>query len=351
MATPEPATISDETSAAAHISTLLSEPDGPPEEEQETPQASEPEEETAASEAAEDAEEAPEEPQAAPDGEGEELPDTLAAFADALEIDPSALSEHLRVPVKVNGELREVPLSEAIKGYQLESDYTQKTMKVAERERELNAQAQQMTERWQHEAQRLQAVIAEAESLIDSDIDPNLLDVDPIEYQRQVIKRDQRLDTLDRAREEQENIQKQQYQAAWQQTQHRRAEQQKLLTEKLNLTKPEQISAFEQSLSRYLQDQGYETQEVTEWFNSPFDHRHIVMMDKARKYDALQKGQKVLPKKLQGLPKVVKPGVRMKQQTGQDKLVASKDRLKRLKTKGTRQQQTRAAVDMVRDLL
>ena len=118
MANPEAGAVTNEESAVERVASLLEPEESKPKEptskqpEQEEPETAEPVDEAEA----ESEEESSEEPDTEPESEDEELPDTLEALAEALNMESADLAGHLKVPIKVNGKIEHVTLSEAMKG-------------------------------------------------------------------------------------------------------------------------------------------------------------------------------------------------------------------------------------------
>lgn len=77
------------------------------------------------------------------------------------EVEPEPSEDELpqTVEVKVAGETREVPLEEAIRGYQRQQDYTRKTQELAEQRRELSEQVQSEREQYRQGLQTLEAAL------------------------------------------------------------------------------------------------------------------------------------------------------------------------------------------------
>lgn len=71
--------------------------------------------------------------------------DSIEALAEAIESTPEEVLESLMVDIKVNGEVSRVPVGEAIKGYQRESDYSRRVNEVEDTRKSLT-QAQQYAE-------------------------------------------------------------------------------------------------------------------------------------------------------------------------------------------------------------
>ena len=66
----------------------------------------------------------------------------LTEIAEALEMSPEEFAASIKTSVKVNGEEMEVSLAELQKGYQMESDYRQKTAALAEQRKAFEEQTQ-----------------------------------------------------------------------------------------------------------------------------------------------------------------------------------------------------------------
>lgn len=352
--TPEEGAVVDESTAIERISGLLEPDEGSPEaQEPETSQVTR--EEPEASQVEAEAEAEPETPEAEPEGEDEELPDTLEGFAELLGVTPEDFASHLKVNAKVKGEVGQVTLAEAINGYQREADYSRQTMELAEQRRGFETQAQQANERWQSDFERLNTAIEQAESLLGGGKSPEelaqLLEENPQEYLRVQAHDQARQQALSKAKEERDKMLQEAEQKHKDELVRYRVHQQQMLVTKLpELRDQGKLQKFESETSDYLRTQGFSEDEVGAFFGGAYDHRHVLILRDATKFRALQKGAKELPKKLKALPKVQKPGTARERAEG-DKLVASRDRLRRLKTRGTKQQQTDAAMEYVKGLL
>lgn len=354
-ANPEAGAVTDEASAVQHVAGLLSEPERPTEDEDPTanpegePEEAEEQDPKAKDTSSEEAEESE------PEGDQEELPDTLEGLAKALEMDPGDLAGHLKVPITVNGKVTQVTLADAMKGQQLESDYRQKTSELAEQRKQLDAQAQQVHSRWQQQAETLSTLIQAGESLIESGPSAEqlaqLMEDDPTEYLRVKAHADAQNEKLTKLKEEQTKLRNEQRAQAQQRSLAFRQEQQKQLAEKLpDFRDPAKARAFEDKMSSYLRLKGMTDDEIGNFVNGPFDHRQILILADAMDFGAMKQGKDKVSKKLKALPKVAKPGAARREKDS-DKLTASRDRLRRLKSRGSKQQQTDAAVEMVKGML
>ena len=237
--------------------------------------------------------------------------------------------------VKVNGEDTEVTEDELIRGYSRQSDYTKKTQEIAEERRAIEAaQAQYNSELATLQQERQQYVDALSQVIQSSmagleqynDIDwPTLKVEDPIEY---ITKRDE-------YREMQENVRANQHRAAavqqQQETEMRDVKKRVLQEEhgKLVSAVPEWGDPTTQKklatdIRTYAIDQGYTPEEI----GGLVDHRSLIVLMKAQKYDALQKAD-IKSKKVKNKPKVVRAGSGTKKtQEGRSKRRAQMKRLR-----------------------
>ena len=252
--------------------------------------------------------------------ESPENPNVEAAFEDYLkrqaqgqdepagEVQPEGAKQEAgegdpepeqRYKVKVNGEEREVPLSELVKGYQLESDYRVKTSQAAEQARAAQAQMQQAQQLQAHYAQQLQAYGQQLQTLRPQPPDPALIDSDPVGYLRQKQAFDGWVGQMQRVQGEQQQLQA--HQAA--QAEHWReahlAQQRELLVKALPEFGDEKAAPkVKEELLSYLRQTGFTDDEI----GNATDHRAMVLARKAQLYDQLIAKQGEAQKKVQNLP-------------------------------------------------
>jgi len=216
--------------------------------------------------------------------------------------------------VTVNGEEVAVSLDELLSGYSRQSDYTRKTQEIANDRKDIeslqeryNSEMTTIQQERQHYMEALQGIITNsAEGLTKySDVDwENLKETDPIEF---VTKREE----LRQSQEKVQALQREQYntqQRHQQEAQKMRAqivqEEYGKLVEKLpewgDEDKQKEIAS---SVRSYASTQGFTEEEL----NSLVDHRSLLVLMKAEKYDQLQKSN-VKSKKLKNKPKVIRAG-------------------------------------------
>ena len=216
--------------------------------------------------------------------------------------------------VTVNGEEVAVSLDELLSGYSRQSDYTRKTQEIAgerkgmeELQQQYNSQVAQIQQERQQYMDALTNIIAGQGSEIEKFANVNwdeLRETDPIEY----------VTTREQYREAQERIQSMQYQQAQvaqaQQAQMNQARHEMLKVERGKLVEalpewdePGTQKELANTLQSYAKTQGFTQEELTELI----DHRSILVLLKAHKYDQLQNSD-VKSKKLKNKPKVIRSG-------------------------------------------
>ena len=261
-------------------------------------------------------------------GESDELEETEE------DDDPKEPEEIALYTVKVNGEDAEVTEEELIRGYSRHSDYTRKTQELAEERRNIEtAQAQYQSELASMQQERQQYVEAVSQTIQNSmaglqqynDIDwPALKEQDPIEY---ITKRDEYREIQENVRSNQHKLQAEQQKFAGEQKQERdhmlREEHGKLLEKMPEWGEPAEQKRLAKELRDYATAQGFLEEEIS----SLVDHRSLVVLSKALKYDALQKAD-VKSKKVKNKPRVVLSGKgTSKKETTRSKRTAQMKRL------------------------
>jgi len=240
--------------------------------------------------------------------------------------------------VTVNGEEVAVSLDELLSGYSRQSDYTRKTQEIAGDRKEMealqqryNSEVQQIQQERQQYMEALTNIISNNSGELEkfSNIDWNALrEDDPIEY----------VTTREQYREAQEKVQGLQHEharaAQTQQAQMQKAQHQMLQVEKGRLVEalpewgdPDKQKDMSANLQSYAKEQGFTAEEL----NSLVDHRSVLVLLKAQKYDQLQNSD-VKSKKLKNKPKVIRSG------TGTTSKATSKSKraakMKRLQSSG-----------------
>lgn len=251
----------------------------------------------------------------ADEGQPEESTAELETAGEVDEEDDPEYSEESEVveevkpryKTKVGGEEVEVELDELINGYQRSKDYTQKSQALAEQRKAIDAERQhleQVKQERQAYAQKLQALdsfLSQQNKGEDLEV---LKETDPIGYAVKVAEQSQREKQLAVVRAEQNRIAQQQQAEQQQNLQnHLKAESDKLTSVIPELSTPKG-DAIRKEIREYAKSVGWSDQELS----SVYDHRAVLTLYKAMKFEQLQKGKPETLKKVQQAPKMLKPG-------------------------------------------
>lgn len=293
--------------------------------------------ETQESAPTEDVEESTEETQDEPleeevleDESEEEEAEEEESEEDEVEEEPEVYA------VKVDGEELEVSLDELVQGYSRHSDYTRKTQELAsQRDQMAQMQQQWASEISQAQAERQQYMEAIGQFVQQSMVGleqyasvdwESLREEDPIAF---VTKKEEFRDAQERVRQAQAQqgveAEKQKQEFAKIKQMALQEEHKKLVAAVPEWNEPEKRGELAKELSSYALSQGFKQEELQELI----DHRSLIVLMKAQKYDALQKSD-VKAKKIKNKPKVIRSGkgTNKKADTAKAKRIASMKRLK-----------------------
>jgi hypothetical protein len=231
------------------------------------------------------------------------------------EVEPEAVEEGADAPITITVDGKQVTLTpeqiaDAYKNGLRQSDYTQKTMALAEQRKAAEQEAQKALQERQTYAQNLSEMAAQLKGAIQQQekIDWNaLLEADPVEYLKQQHLFNSRQAALQRNQQEQSTLaQKFQAEQAEAMKGHL-AEQQEALLAKLPTWKdPAKASAERDAVKTYLVKEGYSQDDVA----NINDHKAVLLARKAMLYDQMVAKASAAAKKVQNLPtKVERPGV------------------------------------------
>ena len=245
--------------------------------------------------------------------ESEEESDEEVEKEEAEESDEEEEEDPLYA-VTVNGEEHEVTFDELLRGYSRQSDYTRKTQELSTERKQMEELQQQYTsevsqiqsERQQYMEnlqQILQNSAGEMEKFTNVDW-ASLKESDPIEY---VTKKEE----LREAQEKVQTFKNQQELVRQKQSQDAELMRKTIMTEehgKLVSALPDWGDPGKQKkiasdIKSYGLTQGFTQEEL----GSLIDHRSVLVLIKASKYDAMQKSD-VKSKKLKNKPKVIRSG-------------------------------------------
>lgn len=278
----------------------------------------------------------PEQPEDAPEQDVEaeedaEQPDPEEPEGDTEQTDEAEEPDEPETPpkkftVKIDGETHQVTLEEALKGYQRESDYRQKTMALAEQRKAFEQRQKETFDTAQQKLEELAAMGQFLEQQLVGKFQQvnwnELRETDPGEYaalRQEMMEGAQRVQQMKaNAARNAQMLQQQQHQAMLEKLPEVLKEQEELLVSKLpdwSENKPERQKA----LRSYLTENGYRDEEA----NLITDHRFVVMADKARRYDLMQSAKPQTKRVLKEPSKMLKPGPKQtKSQQQRDKYAA-----------------------------
>ena len=293
----------------------------------------EPEGETPETEEAEPAEE--EESQPVEEDESLEEESEESEGEDSEEADNRAEEGEDLYAVTINGEEHTIPLDELLKGYSRHSDYTRKTQELSEQRRNIeahhnqwNAEIQQIQTERQQYVNALQNVVENSMGALDqfATVDwESLKNENPLEY---ITKRDEFRETQDKVRQAQFQ-QQQAHQAHQQESQrnHTRVLQEehgKLIEALPEWKEAQSRQQLSSEIKDYALSQGYTSEEI----GSLIDHRSLMTLYKAMKFDKAS-SPNVVNKKVKNKPKVIRAGSpRTKADVGKQKHTAKMKRLR-----------------------
>lgn len=264
------------------------------------------------SEAEDDAE--GDEPEAEDSEESEEPDD-----ADDSEGQPQSLT------VKIDGEDVTVTLDELKSGYSRTQDYTRKTMALADERKAFEgekAKVSQERETYTQALARLGEFFQSAED--DSATLAELRHSNPAEYAARIAEKQQRQQSLQLIQAEQHRIAAEKArEEAGRLAQHAKAEEDKLLKALPEWAKPETRSAEQARLVDYaITTLGLSPDEVSQIY----DHRLVLALHKAAKWDALQAKKPAVQAKVSAV-KAAKPGSAAQQPSRVTEATRAKQRL------------------------
>ena len=227
---------------------------------------------------------------------------------DQVEAEETTNSNEELYKLTVNGQEVEVTLDELRKGYSRQQDYTQKTEKLSKDRRSVDELINQYTrqseeakikrDQYEQQLQLLNQQLQGNEPNVDMD---QLYRDDPAEYVRYKAEQDKRKELLQASIQEQERIQSEKKAENDRNYQSYLAEQRNLLSKKLPIyADKDKGPEFVKNLTNFAKEIGYTDQEI----NMLVDHRAVMMLANAYRYDKLKKAN-LKNKKVTKVSKVV----------------------------------------------
>lgn len=248
---------------------------------------------------------------------------------DQIEEEETSNTNQELYKVTVDGQEQEVTLDELMKGYSRQSDYTRKTEKLSQDRKSVeqlkneytrqNEEAKIKRDQYEKQINVLSEQLKQSEpSKVDLD---RLYEDDPAEYVRVKAEQDRRKELLEKANREQERIQAEKLEEQTKQYNAYLNQQRKLLAEKLPIYADKEKGAeFTKNLINFAKEIGYSDQEIS----MLVDHRSVIMLANAYRYDKLKKAN-LKNKKVTKVSKVVS--------SSSSKIQDDSDIAKRMKSK------------------
>lgn len=262
---------------------------------------------------------------APPADQPDEMPVSLSELAEALEVDDTYING-LTVTRKINGEDHTVTLGEVLSGIGQQKQVSD----LAGERRTLDEQRQAFEAEKTQQAEQLQAVLANLDSLIAQD-DPEdldaLADEDPVAYIQAVQRRDKREKVVEKAKSEaQEILGKQQAEQFEKLKAFAAEETQKFRTRHPDLAEDAKFNAEMTDVVGYLQKQGFSDDEI----RNTYDSRLWGVALQAMRFERAATKAPDTRRKVNKLPKVLRPGsTEGRQAAGTERLAKARGRLKR----------------------
>lgn len=212
--------------------------------------------------------------------------DDEEATATDEEDDDAPEPQDQLVTVVIDGKEQQIPLKEAVAGYQRQADYSRKTMAVSEMRKQVEAEANQIQQERAQYAQLLGALQQQLQETVQREPDwERLYAEDPLEYVRQKDLYRENQERFQAATAEQQRVMSMMQQTQVQQLKEVVKQGREQLSEKIPAWKD--TARWEQDrvkLRSYAQKElGYGEEEVSQ----VYDPRAVVALYKAMRFDEI----------------------------------------------------------------
>ena len=227
---------------------------------------------------------------------------------DDIEADEDEEDEAVTYTVKSGGEEREVTVDELISGYQKGDDYTKKSQVLAEQRKAVEAEAHavqeamQLREQYAQRLDQVRVLLENSDEQVDLD---ELKENDPITWSIKVAEKTENNKKLNLIQQEQNRLaQAHQKQAAEQQSKMVAHEAEMLTSKVKEFSDPKKAEQIKGEIRNFGKSIGFSDQELAQ----VYDHRHVMVLQKAMAYDRIQKAKAGVTKKVAKAPKMAKQG-------------------------------------------
>ena len=257
------------------------------------------------------------------DEESEDEPEATEEEDESEEVE---VEERKTYRVKASGEEKDVTLDELVSGYQKSTDYTQKSQTLAEERKKVEAHAQEIQNAMRTREEYAQK-LSQVEQYLTSQAKPGenleeLKENDPIQYAITVAEQTEANKKINTIRQEQQKVAQEQHHYRLQQQNQVVANEALMLSEKVKeFSDPKKAEQIKNDIRIFGKSVGFSDQELSQ----VYDHRHVMILQKAMAYDKLQKANPGVNKKLKSAPKMAS---KTKRVTNTDTYTKQKKQLK-----------------------
>ena len=256
----------------------------------------------------------------------EESEDEPEATDEEDESEEVEVEERKTYRVKASGVEKDVTLDELVSGYQKSTDYTQKSQTLAEERTKVEAHAQEIQNAMRTREAYAQK-LSQVEQYLTSQAKPGenleeLKENDPIQYAITVAEQTEANKKINTIRQEQQKVAQEQQHYRLQQQNQVVANEALMLSEKVKeFSDPKKAEQIKNDIRSFGKSVGFSDQELSQ----VYDHRHVMILQKAMAYDKLQKANPGVNKKLKSAPKMAS---KTKRVTNADSYTKQKKQLK-----------------------
>lgn len=235
--------------------------------------------------------------------------ESFSDLAEALGWDLDKIMD-LEASTKIDGKEGKARLRDLIKSHQLEGHLNQKLMTQAEEKKAFETERQTYLQQTQHKLQRLDAGLQVAQKLLEGEFAQvdwqNLQTTDPLEFNQKYVAFQQRQAQLNQIANQLGQERQQGQQQAAQQQQAYLQEQMKLMETKIPEWADAKVRERDIADLAVVAHQAYGiTKEEVE---SLADHRQVLVLRDAWKWQKLQKSKPATLNKVKTAPRLLKPG-------------------------------------------
>jgi hypothetical protein len=256
----------------------------------------------------------------------EESEDEPEATDEEDESEEVEVEERKTYRVKASGVEKDVTLDELVSGYQKSTDYTQKSQTLAEERTKVEAHAQEIQNAMRTREAYAQK-LSQVEQYLTSQAKPSenleeLKENDPIQYAITVAEQTEANKKINTIRQERQKVAQEQQHYRLQQQNQVVANEALMLSEKVKeFSDPKKAEQIKNDIRSFGKSVGFSDQELSQ----VYDHRHVMILQKAMAYDKLQKANPGVNKKLKSAPKMAS---KTKRVTNTDTYTKQKKQLK-----------------------